>query len=384
MRNGTGGVSVDVTNVYPIKKRLPLADREQRVASTAPAYASDPCSITLPGYRLIRQIGHGGMAMVFLAEQQSLRREVALKVMSPALVANPDVGERFFQEAHIAATLRDAHIVCIFDVARVGNYTYIAMEYLNGEPVALAHGKARPARFALGVARDIASALRCVHDWGFVHHDVKTDNILLRSDGSAVLTDFGIARPRSVVSGVVASGVITGSPRYMSPEQAGGGSVDGRSDLYSLGIVLHELLTGASPYDADDSLAIAIMHMAHPIPKLPAPLAHLQPLLNRLLAKDPVARYQTAQDVIDALEQFLAPSFNGGGHPVVRNNGARNDASFIRPIEAGAPVAAQSGIVPAQSLRTSTDNPIHNTQSASADATSPVRTHRPFWHRLGW
>ena len=162
-------------------------------------------------------------------------------------------------------------------------------------------GSSRPPAFALRIISEIASALNYAQEKCFVHRDVKPDNILLRSDGSSALTDFGIARALDAAPRVTRTGAIVGTPHYMSPEQARGKQIDGRSDLYALGIVLYELLTGRVPYHADDSLAIGIMHITQPVPKLPKELAALQPLIDRLLAKQPESRFQTGNEVVAAI-----------------------------------------------------------------------------------
>ncbi|HSS07238.1 MAG TPA: serine/threonine-protein kinase, partial [Rhodanobacteraceae bacterium] len=248
--------------------------------------------IEIRGYRLLRQLGRGGMATVYLAMQESVDREVALKVMSPALLADPNFGERFLREAKIVAKLHHRHVVGIHDVGRSGDHHYIAMEYLGGGPVLHKDGNPRPVAFALRVIREIATALDYAHKKGFVHRDVKPDNILLRDDGSSALTDFGIARALDPAARMTQTGAVVGTPHYMSPEQARGRSIDGRSDLYSLGIVLYEMLVGRVPYEAEDSLAVGIMHISQPVPELPDALGHLQPLISRMLAKQPEERWQ--------------------------------------------------------------------------------------------
>lgn len=260
--------------------------------------------IEIPGYRLLRQLGRGGMATVYLAVQESVDREVALKVMSPALLVDPTFGERFLREAKIAAHLHHRHVVGIHDVGRAGDYHYIAMEYLGAGPIRPKDGSSRPPAFALRVIREIAGALNYAHEKGFVHRDVKPDSILLRRDGSSVLTDFGIARALDAAPRVTRTGAIVGTPHYMSPEQARGQQIDGRSDLYGLGVVLYELLVGRVPYHADDSLAIGVMHITQPIPVLPRDLAALQPLIDRLLAKQPADRFQTGNEVVAAIARI--------------------------------------------------------------------------------
>ncbi|MEO8461084.1 MAG: protein kinase [Dokdonella sp.] len=260
--------------------------------------------IEIPGYRLLRQLGRGGMATVYLAIQQSVDREVALKVMSPALLADPNFGERFLREARIAARLHHRHVVGIHDIGRADDHHYIAMEYIAGGPVLAKGEQARPVVFALQAIREIATALDYAHEKGFIHRDVKPDNILLRDDSSAVLTDFGIARANDSATRMTRTGAIVGTPHYMSPEQARGKQIDGRADLYSLGIVLYELLVGRVPYHADDSLAVGIMHITQPVPQLPVALDALQPLIEKLLAKDPADRYQSGNEVAAAINEI--------------------------------------------------------------------------------
>lgn len=268
--------------------------------------------IEIPGYRLLRQLGRGGMATVYLAVQESVDREVALKIMSPALLADPNFGERFLREAKIAARLHHRHVVGIHDVGRAGDYHYIAMEYLGGGPVLAKDGSTREPAFALRVIREIAGALAYAQEKGFVHRDVKPDNILLRDDGSAALTDFGIARALDSTLRMTKTGAVVGTPHYMSPEQARGKPVDGRSDLYALGVVLYEMLVGRVPYQADDSLAIGIMHITQPVPVLPDGIGGLQPLIGRLLAKQPEDRFQTGQEVAAAIVEIERRMENGG------------------------------------------------------------------------
>jgi serine/threonine-protein kinase PpkA len=260
--------------------------------------------IEIPGYRLLRQLGRGGMATVYLAVQESVDREVALKVMSPALLADPNFGERFLREAKIAARLHHRHVVGIHDVSRIGDYHYIAMEYLAGGPVLSKDGQPRSVAFALRVIREIAGAINYAQQKGFIHRDVKPDNILLRDDGSSALTDFGIARANDSATRMTRTGAVVGTPHYMSPEQARGKQIDGRSDLYSLGVVLYEMLVGRVPYHAEDSLAVGIMHITQPVPRLPESLAVLQPLVDGLLAKEPHARFQTGNEAAVAIARF--------------------------------------------------------------------------------
>ena len=180
-----------------------------------------PFVIEIPGYRIDRPIGRGGMSTVYLALQESVQREVALKIMAGSLLGDEEFGERFLREARIAASLRHPNVVHVYDVAQHGDHHYMAMEHLPGGPVIQRRGPRRDYRFALRVIREIASALDYAHKRGVVHRDIKPDNILLREDGSAVLTDFGIARAGDSMR-MTRTGAIIGTPHYMSPEQARG------------------------------------------------------------------------------------------------------------------------------------------------------------------
>lgn len=267
--------------------------------------------IEIPGYRILRQLGRGGMATVYLAVQESVDREVAIKVMSPALLVDPNFGERFQREAKIAARLHHRHVVGIHDVGRIGDYHYIAMEYLSGGPVLSKEGPARPVPFALRVTREIASAINYAQQKGFIHRDIKPDNILLRDDGSSALTDFGIARANDSATRMTRTGAVVGTPHYMSPEQARGKQLDGRADLYSLGVVLYEMLVGRVPYHAEDSLAVGIMHITQPVPMLPDHLSVLQPLVDGMLAKEPADRFQTGNEAALAISRYEQAIANG-------------------------------------------------------------------------
>lgn len=256
----------------------------------------------IPGYRIIRKINQGGMSTVYLAIQLSVGREVALKVMSPALNADPVFSERFQREANIVGQLSHPHIVSIYDIGRFKNLNYIAMDYLAGGSVHDKMTSGLSATEALRITQEIAYALDHAHEKGYIHRDIKPENILFREDDTAVLSDFGVAKTVSSASRMTNAGTVVGTPHYMSPEQARGKPIDGRSDLYSLGVVFYEMLTGSVPYRAEEAVAIAIKHLTAPIPKLPAQYSLFQPLLNKLLAKDPDDRFQRGREVVDAIQ----------------------------------------------------------------------------------
>ncbi len=257
----------------------------------------------IPGYRILHPLGRGGMASVYLALQESVEREVALKIMAPQLSADPTFGDRFLREARIAAKLHHRHVVSIYDVGVYNGFHYCTMEYLPGGPVMKRGAPPLALKPALRCVREIALALHYAQEKGFIHRDVKPDNILLREDGSCVLGDFGIARAADSGTLMTKTGSVVGTPHYMSPEQLRGRAIDGRADLYSLGVVFFQLITGKVPFEASDSLAIGIMHMTAPLPQLPTEYRMLQPMLDRMLAKEPGDRFQTGAEIDAALAE---------------------------------------------------------------------------------
>ncbi|MBN8431770.1 SUMF1/EgtB/PvdO family nonheme iron enzyme [Microbulbifer salipaludis] len=269
--------------------------------------SSGTASLEIPGYQILKKINQGGMSTVYLATQRSMGRQVALKVMSPVLNADPIFSERFQREANIVGQLSHPNIVAIHDIGRYRSLNYIAMDYLPGGSVAdaLTKGAIEPLE-ALHITRQIAMALDHASNKGYVHRDLKPENILFREDGSAVLTDFGVARAVARTTRMTNTGMVVGTPHYMSPEQARGAAVDGRADLYSLGVVFYEMLTSAVPFQAEEAVAIAIKHLTDPIPRLPARHSLYQGLIDRFLAKDPDQRFQRGLDVVDAIDQLLA------------------------------------------------------------------------------
>jgi eukaryotic-like serine/threonine-protein kinase len=263
-------------------------------------------------YRLVRPLGSGGMADVFLAHDSILDRDVALKVMSTRYASDEEFVERFKREAQSAAALSHPNIVSIFDrgASEDGTY-YIAMEYLSGGTLKdriLKRGAFQP-RTAAAVALQIAEALRAAHERGVIHRDIKPHNILITDTGDVKVTDFGIARAASS-STMTRTGSILGTAHYISPEQAMGEHVGPASDLYSLGVVLYEMLTGELPYDADTPLGIAMKHVNGHLrqpkevdPQIPA---GINAVTCRLLAKDPEERYASDAELIEDLERVAA------------------------------------------------------------------------------
>ena len=260
--------------------------------------------IEIKGYKIVKQLGRGGMASVYLALQESLDRYVALKVLSPHLSTENTFCDRFMREARIAARFLHRSIVGIYDINSQDGRPYMAMEYLPGGTLG-SRMKTLSVDEKLVVAAEIADALDFMHRQSFIHRDVKPDNIIFRADGSAVITDFGIARAANSATRMTLTGSILGTPHYMSPEQARGKKIGSQSDLYSLGVVLFKMLAGKLPYDAEDQFSICAMHVNEPIPSLPSELARFQPVIDRLLAKEPEDRYPTGEAARKALEEIV-------------------------------------------------------------------------------
>ena len=308
--------------------------------------------VHVSGYTIIRKLGEGGMASVYLAMQQSLDREVALKVMSPVLAANATFCEQFMKEGRIAAKLTHPHLMTVHDIGEENGVYYLASEYLPAGTLRERMDRITTAE-VLEVARDIASGLAFAHEQGFVHRDVKPGNIMFRANGTAVLADFGIAKAMKTVSAATMAGNAIGTPDYMSPEQAQASMIDGRSDLYSLGAVMYECLAGHKPYQANDAYAVALMHVTEPVPKLPENVAWLQPLIDGLMAKNPEERFATGDAFIAALDRMLQ-EHPLPGSPAPEKRSTRKRAAMPSYAPAAMPgTTAQSAAVPSTSGRRS-------------------------------
>ncbi|MFJ2337460.1 serine/threonine-protein kinase [Pseudomonas protegens] len=262
--------------------------------------------ILIPGFDIQGEIGEGAMASVYLATQRSLERKVALKVMAAALAADPSFCERFLREGKTLARLSHPHTVTIHDIGNVGELYYMAMEYLPNGTLKERIAAGLTPEQGLTYIRQIASALGYAHAQGLVHRDVKPANILFRADGTAVLSDFGIAKSLDDRTQFTQAGFAVGTPSYMSPEQARGQDIDGRADLYALGVVLYEILVGELPYNGTDALSTALAHLTEPLPELPLHHGRYQHILRKLLAKDPAERYPDAAALLAALDNLPA------------------------------------------------------------------------------
>ena len=273
----------------------------QKIDAQASATDELKPGLKFPGYKIMRELGHGGMAHVYLAVQESFGREVALKILSPHLTDDEQFSKRFLREARIVSQLSHPNIVTVYDAGKQGKFHYMSMEYIPGKELKqLKENISR--KEAIRIVKDIAAALDFAGSKGIVHRDVKPENVMIhQTDNRVILMDFGIAHGDDITHGMTQTGKAIGTPHYMSPEQTKGLKVDHRSDIYSLGVVLFQLLAGYLPYQADSAVAVGIKHLTAPIPLLPAGLEIFQPIVNRCLSKEPQHRYQKAAELIEAL-----------------------------------------------------------------------------------
>ncbi len=272
--------------------------------------------MVIPGYQIERLIAEGGMASVYLALQESLGRQVALKVLKK--FDCPEHATRFLYEGRIIASLNHRNIITIHDIGVIGDRHYIAMEYLEGGSLTdrIAEGMQPPD--ILDLLERIGECLDFLHRNGIIHRDVKPGNILFHTDGTPKLTDFGIAKQLDDDQDLTMDGSAVGSPYYLSPEQAEGRTLDGRSDIYGLGIIFHQILTGRRPYAENSPIETILAHLTQPIPVLPDEFSAYQGLLERMIAKDPDDRVASARDLVDLVQDVRHSG------PEARNDGPAN------------------------------------------------------------
>ncbi|MDW8327315.1 MAG: protein kinase [Anaerolineales bacterium] len=288
-------------------------------------------------YKLLTPIGQGGMAVVYKAQDLSLGRLVAVKILREALTGDPEFLTRFQQEARAAANLAHPNIVTVHDFGRDGRQYYIVMEYIEGQDLKTLIKEAAPFKvdYALDLAIQICAGVGYAHRAGLVHCDIKPQNILVTADGRVKITDFGIARALANLRPGETTDVVWGSPQYYSPEQAAGEHPTPASDVYSIGVVMFEMLAGRLPFVAATQQALALMHLREEPPRLSlfndqVPEA-LERIVHKVLAKEPSARYRTA----DQLGRILI-SFRQQGDALVLSSGSTPSPSQPRPVTVGA------------------------------------------------
>ncbi len=251
----------------------------------------------IPGYALLELIATGGTASIYLGIQKSLNRKVAIKILNR--LDENELSERFLEEGSIIASLNHKNIITVHDIGRIRNYHYIAMEYMKNGSLADKIKRGMNLRQVFEVMTGIGECLQYVHDRGLVHRDIKPANILFHKDGTPKLSDFGIAKKLNNSQEDTLDGYALGSPYYVSPEFVLGNPVDHKTDLYGLGIVFYEMITGEKPYMEKSHVQTMVAHVEVPIPQLPDQFSCYQPLLNKLIAKSPRNRYSSAREMVN-------------------------------------------------------------------------------------
>jgi hypothetical protein len=297
-------------------RAITVASREQKKSRTALRSRPDFDqmykfgSLTIRGHRCIRQVGSGGMCKIYLAESERAGAMVVLKVFSQV----PDVSERlvgfdrFIQEYEIVAGLNHPNIVHIYDLGIADDHAYIAMEHFPAGDLRSRMKMPLAPRTAVHFLAQIASALDAIHAVGVLHRDLKPANVMLRADGTLCLIDFGLAKANEMEAELTGSREIFGTPYYMSPEQGHAELIDTRSDLYSLGVVFYEMLIGRKPYTGSTAMEVIYKHKRAELPPIEPQYAAYEPMLRRLLAKEPVDRFQSARELLDAVAELKVPA----------------------------------------------------------------------------
>lgn len=297
---------------------------------------------TIARYEIKSELGRGGMAVVYLANDPNFRRNVAIKLVSGNFQDDSTYRERFEREARLIARIEHPAIVPVYDYGEEGKRLYLVMRYMPGGSLA---DKIKAGILTLGYATQvisqIAPALDAVHSQGIVHRDLKPGNILFDGFGNPAISDFGIAHFTTATSDLTGSAVI-GTPSYMSPEQVrADADLDGRSDVYALGAILFEMLTGQGPFHANTPMSVALKHLTDPLPAIrslrPDLPMELEPILNKALAKDREARYTTASELASALRSLPETSKSEGIHANVRVAAGRGDDAATE-VDAGEPI----------------------------------------------
>lgn len=261
-------------------------------------------------YELLEKKGDGGMAVVYKAKDRLLNRFVAIKILRPEYIRDPKFIDSFRRESQSAAGLSHPNIVSVYDVGREGNIYYIVMELLDGENLSDLISRKAPLdeKQVIDIARKIASALSFAHKKKIIHRDVKPHNILITDDGTVKIADFGIARAVNSSTIVNNTSTVMGSVHYLSPEQAKGGYVDARSDIYSLGIVMYDMLTGNVPFDGENAVSVAMMHMNEDVPAPSLVNPHISAMMDAIVlkaaARRPEDRFSSADELIEALNSL--------------------------------------------------------------------------------
>jgi tRNA A-37 threonylcarbamoyl transferase component Bud32 len=345
---------------------------EPTVPDTTPGQAApraaepDLTGQALGDFQVLRRLGQGGMGQVYLAEQVSLKRKVALKLLKPELAANHVSLQRFKQEAEVVARATHANIVQIYAIDERGGHNFMALEYVEGKNLREYLEKKGPPDILLGLSimAQVASALERASELGIIHRDIKPENILLTRKGEVKVADFGLSRcfaEAGPAAHLTQSGITMGTPLYMSPEQVESRPVDHRTDIYSLGVTCYHMFAGTPPFRGQSPLEVAYQH----VHKEPEPLGCVRPdlppelcaIVHRMMAKDPAERYQTGREVAREVsrlrDMLVALGVTGGGSQVLAglsSEGLRSSATHLIPPMSTTPFWQRRGVMAATLL----------------------------------
>lgn len=298
---------------------------------------------SIAGYDIVKLLAKGGMAAIYIAEQRSLQRQVVLKFLNPKL--DEKIRKRFIDEGKLIASLEHPNIITVYDVVSTQKYNFIAMEYLEGGDLDNRIQEGLETSHALDILNKVSAALHVVHKQGIIHGDIKPANVIFRKNGCPVLTDFGISHQSKPKQEIHSSGEVYASPSYASPELIQGRPFDYRTDLYSLGVMMYEMLVGEKPFQGESEIETIAQSIQDPIPGLPEKLNKLQPLLDSLLAKSAEDRLSDAKLVSRYIERFFKdnPEFKKQSHETklidsdvvveyVANRKVKSNRSLLLPV----------------------------------------------------
>lgn len=287
-----------------LRESIRANQQYSRAAAAANPNAVGGGHVLIENYRLLRKIGEGGIATIYLAQPMGGGAAQVLKVLR--MDRGDEDLQRFIQEYALLAQIDHPNVARIFKQDFNAGNAYIAMEFFPLGDLRARMRKALDPGIAVYYLKQIAAGLEAIHQVGIVHRDLKPDNVMLRQDGILAIADFGVAKQVTMQLTDTGAGEVVGTPYYLSPEQAMGKPVDQRCDIYSLGVLAYEMLTGNKPYYASTAQALLQQHVSAPVPKLPPQFKHLQPVLDRMMAKDPAQRYASATELLDDLERLSA------------------------------------------------------------------------------
>jgi len=271
------------------RKKVRVAPRDDEVLKTS-----------LKGFEIIQRLAMSSIANVYLGTEKATGRATVLKVLNQMPDSGNEVAfERFLQEFELIGKIDHPNVVKIFDLGVADDHAYIAMEFCDRGSLKRRIGKGLPPGRAIVYMRAIADALSAIHHIGILHRDLKPTNVLFRKDGSLAVIDFGLAKQAQLEAEITSTGEIFGTPYYMSPEQGRGDVVDERADIYSLGIILYEMLVGEKPFVADSAIGLIHLHETAKVPRLPKPVEKYQELIDRMLAKNPAERFGSMGELLE-------------------------------------------------------------------------------------